>query len=104
MLWREDIDTIYALYNSGTWERHEDIWLENSDPEFSCGPEQSPPTPKRGFGEIWCNISRVRNALGNALEEEWGAHGSVQDFERGTIILAPDGRTYVLYGDNGTWR
>jgi serine/threonine-protein kinase len=103
MFWREDTDKIYALYNAGGWARFDDVWLEG-DEEFSCGTAESPPTPKRGFGRIWCDHNSVRNGLGNAREAEWGATGATQDFERGTIVVAPNGRTYVLFGDNGTWR
>ena len=103
MLWREDTDKIYAIYNSGAWARFEDAWLEG-DPTFTCGPEESPPTPLRGFGRIWCDHSSVRNGLGNARDVEWAAPGATQEFERGTILVAPNGRTYVLYSDNGTWR
>lgn len=103
MLWREDTDKIYAIYNSGAWARFEDAWLEG-DPTFTCGPEESPPTPLRGFGRIWCDHSSVRNGLGNARDAEWAAPGATQEFERGTILVAPNGRTYVLYSDNGTWR
>ncbi len=103
MLWREDTDKIYAIYNSGAWARFEDAWLEG-DPTFTCGPEESPPTPQRGFRRIWCDHSSVRNGLGNARDVEWAAPGATQEFERGTILVAPNGRTYVLYSDNGTWR
>lgn len=103
MIWREDNDRIYVFYNSGAWARFDDTWQEG-DPDFSCGTEASPPTPKRGFGRVWCTHNSVRNGLGNAREHEWGGTGATQDFERGTILLGPDGRTYVLYGDTSTWR
>ncbi len=103
MFWRHDTDKIYVLYHSGDWARFDDVWLEG-DAEFSCGTQESPPTPKRGFGRIWCDHNSVRNGLGNARDAEWGAAGATQDFERGAIVLAPSGRTYVLYSDNGTWR
>lgn len=103
MFWREDTDRVHILYNSGGWERHSDNWQEG-DAEFSCGTQESPPTPKRGFGKVWCSFDSVRNGLGNARDAEWGAAGAAQDFENGMIVLAPNGRTYVLYTDNGTWR
>ena len=103
MFWREDNDDIYVLYNSGGWARFDDVWREG-DAEFSCGTQESPPTPKRGFGRIWCDHNSVSNGLGNARDAEWGAAGATQDFERGSIVLAPNGQTYVLDSDNGTWR
>lgn len=102
MLWREDNDKIYVIYSGGRWERYDDIWLEG-DPEFSCGIEQSPPTPKRGFGKIWCTYDNVRQVLGDATTGEWGADGVAQDFSGGTIIQTASGATFVLYYD-GTWR
>ncbi len=103
MFWREDTDKVHVLYNAGGWERHSDNWQEG-DAEFSCGTQTSPPTPLRGFGKVWCSLDAVRNGLGNARDAEWGAAGAAQDFENGMIVLAPNGRTYVLYEDNGTWR
>ncbi len=103
MFWREDTDKIYVVYNSGGWARFDDVWLEG-DAEFTCGSQESPPTPKRGFGRIWCDHDSVHNGLGNAHDAELGAAGATQDFERGSIVLAPSGRTYVFYSDNGTWR
>lgn len=103
MFWREDSDDIYALFNSGGWARFDDVWREG-DAEFTCGGPDSPPTPKRGFGRIWCDHNSVRNGLGNARDAEWGQAGATQDFERGSIVVAPNGRTYTLFGDNGTWR
>jgi hypothetical protein len=103
MFWREDTDKVYVLYNSGGWARFDDVWLEG-DAEFACGTQESTPPPKRGFGRIWCDHNSVHNGLGNARDVERGAAGATQDFERGTILVAPNGRTYVLYSDNGTWR
>jgi hypothetical protein len=102
MLWREDSDKIYVLFSNGRWERYNDIWREG-DPEFTCGTPKSPPTPKRGFGKIWCSYQNVRDGLGNAVTSEWGSTGAAQAFSNGLIIRTGSGSTYVLYGD-GTWR
>lgn len=100
MLWREDNDQIYVLFDSGYWARYDDVWVEG-DPEYTCGTPQSPPTPKRGFGKIWCTYQNVRDGLGDAVTTEQGYNGVVQAFSDGLIMRA--GRTYVLYSD-GTWR
>ncbi len=102
MFWREDNDRIYVLYNSGRWASYADIWRD-SDPEYTCGTPESPPTPKRGFGKIWCTYDAVRTGLGNATDVEWGEQGAVQDFTDGLILQTGSGRTYVFY-NNGTWR
>ena len=104
MLWREDTDLICVLYNNGRWAWYQDIWHEG-DPDYSCSdsaPMESPPTPIRGFGKIWCTYEPVRSGLGWTTDNERGYHGTAQDFERGSIIRTDGGTTYVLY-DDGWW-
>ncbi len=101
MFWREDTDTIMVLYADGRWNLYADVWHEG-EPEFSCpdiAPSQSPPTPRRGFGKVWCLRQEVRQGLGNALDAERGFSGTVQDFETGTIIRTDLGETYILHRD-----
>jgi len=85
MFWREDNDRIAVLYNNGSWAWHRDIWNEG-DPEYSCPdtntPAQSPPTPRQGFGKIWCTYPTVRRGLGWATDYKRGFHGAVQGFDR----------------------
>ncbi len=104
MYWRKDDDRIYIVYNTGRWESHADMWSEG-DPEFSCPdaltPNESPPTPRRGFGKIWCSVPGVRLALGAAIEGERGLVVDVQHFQRG-FILRTDRWTWIVYGD-GYW-
>ena len=102
MLWREDNRKIYVLYNTGAWQRFDDTWNQNTDPEFACGPAESPPTPKRGFGKVWCARADVRSGLGNAIEEEHGEWGAVQDFVAGGAIVRIPSGTYILFAD-GKW-
>jgi serine/threonine protein kinase len=102
MFWRSDNDLIYVIYNSNTWRSYNDIWQEG-DPDYACGTQESPPTPIRGFGKIWCTYDVVRQGLGNATGGEYADSGTIQDFEGGLILQMSDGRTYVLY-NNGTWR
>ena len=102
MFWREDNRKIYVLYQTGTWQRFDDTWNEHTDPEFACGPPKSPPTPKRGFGKVWCARADVRSGVGNAVEEEHGDLATVQDFAGGGVILRVTSGTYVLFGD-GVW-
>lgn len=101
MLWREDNDRIYVLYNSGSWASYADTWTESMS-EFTCGTSQSPPTPKRGFGKVWCD-NNLQGSLGNATSAESGADGAAQDYSGGQIIRSGGGRTYILYS-NGSWR
>jgi serine/threonine protein kinase len=99
--WRQDREKyVIALYNSGSWGNYLGDWQEG-EPEFTCGPESSPPTPKRGFGRVWCKYPEVRSGLGDATAQERGFNGTVQDFERGTILRADSGTTYVMYSGDG---
>jgi predicted Ser/Thr protein kinase len=101
MFWRQDREKyVIALYSSGSWGDYLGDWQEG-DPEFTCGPESSPPTPKRGFGRVWCNYPEVRSGLGNATALERGFNGTVQDFNRGLIIRMDSGATYVMYSGDG---
>jgi hypothetical protein len=81
-----------------------DAWNEG-DPAFSCTdagtPEQSPPTPVRGFGKIWCSVASVRKGLGNATDGEHALSVTLQTFDNG-FIMRTDRWTYVFYND-GTW-
>lgn len=102
MFWREDNDMIYVVYNTGAWAQYLDAWRE-SQPEFSCGTPESPPTPKRGFGKTWCTHGSVRNGLGDAINHEWSESVLVQDFADGTL-LDHGGQLYLFFADNNTWR
>jgi hypothetical protein len=104
MLWRGDTDTIYVLYNDGRWESYPNEWVQSSQ-EFSCGEESNPPTPVRGFGKVWCDHPEVREGLGAVTATEIGDHRSaVQDFDNGTILVAPFGDIFVFEGEANTWR
>lgn len=102
MLWRSDNDIIYTIYNNGTWAAYDDIWVEG-DPAYACGTEQTPPTPQRGFGKIWCTNANVRTGLGYATAGEAGINGTIQQFENG-FIIRPDGGSVRALNYNGTWR
>lgn len=100
MIWYSANRRIYALYNDGRWQSFPDTWQEGNA-EYSCGTTQSPPTPRRGFGRVWCNNNQVQQRLGAATNAEWETSAAVQTFEGG-LIIRTGGRSYVL-GDNGWW-
>jgi len=102
MLWRKDNDEIYVLFQTGYWARYEDIWNEG-EPEYTCGTPESPPTPKRGFGKIWCTYQNVRDGLGSAVTAEWATTGVAQTYSGGLILRTESGNTHILYNDS-TWR
>ena len=99
MFWRQDNDQIYALFDSDGWGVYTNTWREG-DPDKSCSSE-TPITPVRGFGKVWCTASGVRSALGNATTPEGGYNGTVQDFERGVVIRTDRGATYAMYQGEG---
>lgn len=101
MFWREDNDRIYAVYRDGTWQGFSNTWREG-DPTYTCGTATTPPTPLRGFGKVWCTYTYVRGGLGSATDLERGFEGTVQDFERGSILRMDTGTTYLFFGD-GKW-
>jgi len=105
MFWREPIDYAQALvlFSDGTWEMFEHSPYVESSSEFSCPdastPAQCPPTPKRGFGMMWCDIPEIRNGLGNAIDCERSYQGWMQQFEQGFMLQTDSGLVYVFYGD-----
>ena len=103
MLWRQDNDRIYAIYNTGRWESYNDLWYEG-DPEYSCGAQQCPPTPRRGFGKIWCTYPAVRQGLGDASNVEWTDYRVVQHFDNGWMMRTGGGDVYAFFYDGGWTR
>lgn len=101
MFWREDDGRVYVLYDDDQWAVYDDTWSEG-DPEYSCGVEQSPPTPLRGFGKVWCTNPDLQDKLGDATTFEYGRYGLLQVFEHGFIIQSPFG-IYVIHED-GSWK
>ncbi|MBC7237497.1 MAG: hypothetical protein H5T69_16770, partial [Chloroflexi bacterium] len=103
MFWRQDLNLIYVLYNSGAWQSFPDTWA-SGQPEFD--PAIVPPPgfyqPVRGFGKVWRENSAVRNGLGWATTQERGFFGSVQPFTGGLMLWSNAKGIFVLYND-GRW-
>lgn len=82
-------------------ERHPD-W-KNGDLEFMCdGPQECPPTPKRGFGKVWCEVDGLRTDLGVVVkckdEDEYNKYtGPMQQFKDGFMLQAYGGEIYMFY-------
>jgi sugar lactone lactonase YvrE len=107
MFWREDTRQIYALHSEGTWEVFHDTWTEDQ-PKYSCpdvAPSQSPPTPLRGFGKVWCEqLGGPTAAIGWATDRELGFPDDRWVVcERGMMLWSDQWGILVLYGD-GTWQ
>jgi hypothetical protein len=111
MMWLQGVpNLIYALFNSGRFQRFDDTYNPNADP-FTGG-ETPPPgmrEPVRGFGKVWRQYPNVRADLGWALSEEMGNTATLQRFDRGQMLYLPQrGDILVLVEDpgglTGAWR
>lgn len=110
MIYRADRpDKGYALFDDGTWQLHSADWHDGM-PEYSCTddttPPTTPPTPRRGFGFVWCHNAVVRQRLGWATMDESGNWRNFQSFEGGWAIeleQVADSPMMVLL-DDGSWR
>jgi serine/threonine protein kinase len=108
LFWRESIDFAQALavFNDSSWKIYQHPPFIEGSPEFPCvdsdTPAQSPPTPKRGFGAMWCDIPELRARLGNATDAETNYSGAMQAFSDGFLLRTANGTTFVFY-DDGHW-
>jgi hypothetical protein len=108
MIWAASYpETLLVRFDDGTWQSIPYAPLDEGDPPFSCPdadtPSECPPTPRDEFGLAWCANPEIRGRLGNALDCGQDYPGSIQAFERGTMLQTDDGKVYVFYAD-GTWR
>jgi hypothetical protein len=109
MFWLDELgvegEPCHVLFEDGTWKLYYGTWQEGM-PEHSCpdvAPPQDPRTPKRGFGDIWCNqMGGPNSAIGWAREQENGYYPLRIRFQRGIMVQGYDERVYVIY-DDGTW-
>jgi photosystem II stability/assembly factor-like uncharacterized protein/DNA-binding beta-propeller fold protein YncE/predicted small lipoprotein YifL len=105
MFWRSDTADIYVLPSGQPYARFDDTWDEGK-PIYSCpdlSPSQTPPTPHRGFGVIWCRDPQVRQNLGNATNQERLFDATLQEFDSGLIFKTDQGATYVLESRSNAW-
>jgi hypothetical protein len=98
MLWRGDPARIWVLPVGRRFLEFEDTW-DPTQPVYACpdlAPTQTPPTPQRGFGKVWCLEEGIREMLGQATGEERAFETDPQAFEGGVILATGEGVTYVL--------
>ena len=100
MIWRQDRQIIYLIYDDGDWEIAEDTWHEG-DPEPAPGemPPDGMRQPTERLGKAWDALPRARERLGWAVSEEMTFEGIFQPFERGELVAQPPGRVYALQSD-----
>ena len=105
MFWRSDDASIYVLPTGQPYARFDDTWDE-SQPAYSCPelfPPQTPPTPQRGFGKVWCNQPQVRQLLGSATGQERLFEATLETFDGGLIFRTDQGATYMLRSRSNEW-
>ncbi len=123
MFWLQPIGQIWVLIvtgeGQGTWATYEDTFLEGepeSDPSL-VPPEDNMMQPVRGFGKLWRTNDEVRDALGWAVNPEFG-YVERYEYHAGGNVDGSGGYTpgpgyhiiYSLYGErfrlneaDGTW-
>lgn len=105
MFWRSDTADIYVFPAGQPYARFDDTW-EESQPVYSCpdlSPSQTPPTPHRGFGVIWCREPQIREKLGNATSQERPFDATLQEFGSGLVFRTDQGVTYILESQPNSW-
>jgi len=106
MVWRSDIAAIYTLPAGQPYGQFADTWDE-SQPAYGCpefGPAQTPPTPQRGFGKVWCSQPEVREQLGRAIGPETPLEAVFQEFETGLVMDLPGTGLFVLENRQFGWQ
>lgn len=104
MFSREDTGVIWVLFDNHTYQTFQDTW-QAGDNEYSCSNlaiSQTPPTPRRGFGAVWCSSEEVRNVLGIATDSEESSTVNYQTFEHG-IIFEYKKEIFLLVEDDQVW-
>ncbi len=106
MYWRSDTRNIYVFIRGQLYAQIFDDTWDESQPAYSCpdlAPSQTPPTPQRGFGKVWCNEPMVGQLLGVATSEERLFDATLQEFDRGLIFETEQGVRYILENQSNSW-
>ncbi|MFC1878436.1 hypothetical protein ACFLZW_00845 [Chloroflexota bacterium] len=88
MFGRPNILSIYVLLDDRSYQVFNDTWKSDQD-IYSCpdtAVSQTPPTPRYGFGLVWCNSQAVRSGLGLATAAEQSLSATLQAFDNGLIF------------------
>ena len=111
MIWIQQTDTIYVMYNIGqpAWEVYEDQFEEGmpeKNENWATPPSIKLFQPRRGFGTLWRSSSTVRERIGWALDEwETPFSSNAQEADDGSVFLSdPDGGVVVLLAGQEEWQ
>jgi photosystem II stability/assembly factor-like uncharacterized protein len=106
MYWRSDTRQILVFIRGQLFAQvFEDTW-EESQPAYSCpdlAPSQTPPTPQRGFGKVWCKQPMIRQLIGNATSGERLFDAALQEFDSGLIFETDQGVRYIMESESNSW-
>jgi hypothetical protein len=100
MLWRQDNDRHYAVFDDGAQVFYT---YPPTETEYYCSEAQALGRPKRGFSHVWCENADVRSRIGNALNDEIGNSRPVQEFENGFMIYVKERGKIASVLKNGKW-
>ncbi len=105
MIWLEELDWIYVLYdevipNGGQggdlqWERFDDNWTEAFDERVTLSPPPGFYAPVGGFAKVWQENSTVQERLGWAVTSEMVYEGAWQLQPSDTDSVG-DGAIFIL--------
>ncbi len=99
MIWRQDKEQVYILYQDGTLSTH-------TVNDSSLASYYVSDLLKGAFGYLWQNNTAVRTRLGQPQTAEQVASAfAAQDFSNGVILTFADigGHTYLLFFPETTW-
>jgi hypothetical protein len=100
MIWVQQQDAIYVLYDSANfprWEVYRDVFEEGmpeSDPSLDSLAPVYTWQPRRGFGMIWRDNPQVRHRLG------WSVRDGEEPFNT-QVQIGLDGTIYIQESRGG---
>jgi hypothetical protein len=97
MVWLSESQTIYVLYEDGTYGIYHDNWQDGDAETVTETAPDGLVVPQRGFGAIWSGQEGVRDRLGWGTAAEQGYTAETSTDADGRLILPmPDGSAVVL--------
>ncbi len=102
MIWRQDTQQIYVLYDDGRWAAYPDTFGPGDPERVGLTPPAGLLEPIRGFGKVWRDAPGVRDRIGWQVAPEQGVQGTVRE-EGDTTVLDTRGLGRWLIRGNGTF-
>ncbi len=103
MIWGENRDWHYVLYDDGTWESYGNEYEEGMQEPGIYQPPTGLFVPVLGFGIVWHkHLGGADARIGWATEQEYWLPIQVQDFETG-LAIEMESVTYLLGDSAARW-